>query len=58
MAGWMQCAAESYRLEGPGVFFRGLGTTLCRAFLVNAVLFSVYEGTLKGLHSHDPANPA
>lgn len=58
MQGWMQCAAESYRLEGPGVFFRGLGTTLCRAFLVNAVLFSVYEATLKALHSHDPANAA
>lgn len=41
----MHCAAESYRQEGRGVFFRGLGTTLCRAFVVNAVLFSVYEAS-------------
>lgn len=54
----MHCAAESYRQEGPGVFVRGLGTTLCRAFVVNAVLFSVYEAALKVLHSHDPANAA
>ncbi|CAL8463178.1 g2712 [Coccomyxa elongata] len=57
-SGWMHCAAESYRQEGRGVFFRGLGTTLCRAFVVNAVLFSVYEAALQGLHSHDPANAA
>lgn len=34
---------HSYRAEGPGVFFRGLGTTLGRAFVVNGAIFSAYE---------------
>ncbi len=55
-AGWMHCAAESYREEGMSVFFRGLGTTLGRAFLVNAVLFSIYEASMHALHAHDSAN--
>lgn len=34
---------QSYRAQGPGVFFRGLGTTLGRAFVVNGAIFSAYE---------------
>lgn len=41
--GFVDCAVRSYRGEGGGVFFRGLGTTLARAFLVNGAIFSVYE---------------
>ena len=52
----MHCALESYRDEGVSVFFRGLGTTLSRAFVVNAVLFSVYEASMHALHAHDSAN--
>jgi solute carrier family 25 carnitine/acylcarnitine transporter 20/29 len=42
---------RSYAAEGARVFFRGLGATLCRAFLVNGAIFSAYElshGLLKG----------
>jgi solute carrier family 25 carnitine/acylcarnitine transporter 20/29 len=49
---------QSYREEGMQVFFRGLGTTVCRAFLVNSVLFSVYEACMHAMHAHDPANAA
>ncbi len=42
-AGWADCAARSYQEEGANVFVRGLGATLARAFLVNAVIFSAYE---------------
>ena len=41
--GFVDCAVRSYQGEGPGVFIRGLGTTLARAFLVNGAIFSVYE---------------
>ena len=34
---------QSYREEGLQVFFRGLGTTLGRAFVVNGVIFAAYE---------------
>lgn len=43
---WAHCAQKSYREEGPGVFVRGLNATLARAFMVSAVIFSVYEGAL------------
>jgi hypothetical protein len=31
------------REEGPGVFTRGMGATLSRAFIVNAAIFAVFE---------------
>lgn len=43
---WVDCAHKSYREEGAGVFVRGLSATLTRAFVVSAVIFSVYEGAL------------
>jgi hypothetical protein len=37
------CVIRSYKIEGLGVFFRGLWPTLLRGFPVNAVTFYVYE---------------
>jgi hypothetical protein len=42
-AGWVDCAVQSHRQEGAGVFVRGLSTTLGRAFVVNGAIFGVYE---------------
>ena len=57
-AGWWSCARHIYEAEGARAFTRGLGTTLSRAFIVNAVLFSGYEAALQALSGHDPANAA
>ena len=57
-AGWWGCARQMYEGEGAMAFTRGLGTTLSRAFIVNAVLFSSYEAALQALSGHDPANAA
>ena len=56
--GWWSCARRIYQTEGRRAFTRGLGTTLSRAFIVNAVLFSGYEATMQALCGHDPANAA
>ncbi|CAK0784468.1 hypothetical protein CVIRNUC_007672 [Coccomyxa viridis] len=56
--GWWSCARRIYQTEGRGAFTRGLGTTLSRAFIVNAMLFSGYEATMQALCGHDPANAA
>ncbi|KAH8556904.1 mitochondrial carrier domain-containing protein [Umbelopsis sp. PMI_123] len=37
------CVVRSWRTEGPGVFVRGIGPTVLRAFPVNAVTFWIYE---------------
>jgi len=34
----LDCAIKSYRNEGVGSFFRGIGPTLCRAAPVNAMV--------------------
>ena len=47
--GWLDCARQSYRQEGFGVFFRGLNATLSRAFLTNGAIFSAYELCHKAL---------
>ena len=39
------CARTLYAEGGGMIFFRGLQTTMLRAFLVNAVIFPLYEGT-------------
>ncbi|KAI8891255.1 mitochondrial carrier [Backusella circina FSU 941] len=41
------CVVRSYKTEGLGVFFRGLGPTLLRGFPVNAVTFYAYEVVMK-----------
>jgi solute carrier family 25 (mitochondrial carnitine/acylcarnitine transporter), member 20/29 len=35
----LDCALQSYRNEGFGTFFRGIGPTLCRAAPVNAMVY-------------------
>ena len=50
-----------YRQEGAGVFFRGLNATLCRAFLCNGAIFTVYEFShklLKNMDGHVAPAPA
>ncbi|KAL4859060.1 Mitochondrial arginine transporter BAC2 [Chlorella vulgaris] len=46
--GWVDCARQSLANEGREVFFKGLSTTLARAFLVNGAIFSAYELAHKG----------
>ncbi|KAI8330057.1 mitochondrial carrier domain-containing protein [Chlamydoabsidia padenii] len=46
------CVVRSYRSEGVGVFFRGLGPTVLRGFPVNAVTFLMYEWVMAWLDAH------
>lgn len=50
-AGWVDCARQAYAAEGAAPFFRGLSTTLGRAFLVNGAIFTAYELSHKLLSS-------
>lgn len=45
--GIMDCARKSYNKGGWYVFFRGLNSSIVRAFPVNAVTFFVYEMIMK-----------
>lgn len=45
--GMIDCFRKSYQTEGNAVFTRGLGSTLLRAFPMNAVCFLVVSLTLK-----------
>ena len=45
--GIWHCAATSYKAEGMSVFFKGLETTIVRAFPVNAIIFITYEVLMK-----------
>ncbi|KAL4459023.1 hypothetical protein ABPG75_013888 [Micractinium tetrahymenae] len=49
--GWVDCARQAYAAEGLAPFFRGLSTTLGRAFLVNGAIFTSYELSHKLLSS-------
>lgn len=42
-----EVARQAYRIEGAGVFFRGLGICSIRAFVVNAVQWAVYEWMMR-----------
>jgi len=42
--GWAAVVRQAWREEGFSAFFRGAGATLSRAFLVNGVIFYVFEG--------------
>lgn len=50
-AGWVDCARQTYAAEGSAPFFRGLSTTLGRAFLVNGAIFTAFELSHKLLSS-------
>lgn len=52
--GIMDCIRTSAREEGNQVFWRGLGPSLARAFLVNGAIFSAYELSLRYLSPRSP----
>ncbi|EPE26952.1 Mitochondrial carrier [Glarea lozoyensis ATCC 20868] len=47
--GAIEIAQNAYRVEGMGVFFRGLGVCSFRAFIVNAAQWAVYEWIMREL---------
>lgn len=47
--GIVDCFRQSVRKEGHSVLWRGVGTTVSRAFLVNGAIFTAYETALKFL---------
>jgi solute carrier family 25 (mitochondrial carnitine/acylcarnitine transporter), member 20/29 len=47
--GAVEIARNSYRSEGPGMFFRGLTVCSIRAFIVNAAQWAVYEWIMNEL---------
>ncbi|XP_038897061.1 mitochondrial arginine transporter BAC2-like [Benincasa hispida] len=49
--GIVDCLSKSVREEGYRVLWRGLGTAVARAFVVNGAIFSAYEITLRCLFS-------
>lgn len=52
--GIMDCIRTSARQEGNQVFWRGLGPSLARAFVVNGAIFSAYELSLRYLSPPSP----
>lgn len=48
-SGIADCFRKSIQEEGYGVLWRGLGTAVTRAFLVNGAIFSAYEVALRFL---------
>ncbi|XP_071733471.1 mitochondrial arginine transporter BAC2-like [Rutidosis leptorrhynchoides] len=51
--GIVDCFRKSVRNDGVSVLFRGLGSTLFRAFVVNGAVFTAYETTLRCLFNND-----
>ncbi|GAB2228112.1 hypothetical protein Droror1_Dr00009942 [Drosera rotundifolia] len=49
--GIIDCYTKSVRQEGHGVLWRGLGTAVSRAFVVNGAIFMAYELSLRCLFS-------
>ncbi|KAK9066243.1 hypothetical protein SSX86_013564 [Deinandra increscens subsp. villosa] len=45
--GIVDCFKKSVTNDGYGVLFRGLGTAVCRAFVVNGAIFTAYETALR-----------
>jgi solute carrier family 25 folate transporter 32 len=43
-----------FREEGPGAFYRGMGTNLIRVIPTCAITFTVYEYALKLINGIDP----
>ena len=50
--GIVDCFRKSVREEGYRVLWRGLGTAVTRAFVVNGAIFSAYELALRFLANH------
>lgn len=49
--GIIDCFARSVAEEGHHVLWRGLGATVARAFVVNGVVFTAYEMTLRCMYT-------
>ncbi|XP_022714968.1 mitochondrial arginine transporter BAC2-like [Durio zibethinus] len=47
--GIIDCLHKSVKQDGYGVLWRGLGTAVARAFVVNGAIFSAYENALRCL---------
>jgi solute carrier family 25 (mitochondrial carnitine/acylcarnitine transporter), member 20/29 len=56
--GAWQCAVQSLREDGPGVFVRGLSATLVRAFIVNAAIFASFEAATAAMNDLGPGGAA
>jgi solute carrier family 25 (mitochondrial carnitine/acylcarnitine transporter), member 20/29 len=50
--GIADCFKKSVREEGLPVLWRGLGTAVARAFVVNGAIFSAYELALRFLNAN------
>ncbi|CAI9087759.1 OLC1v1021051C1 [Oldenlandia corymbosa var. corymbosa] len=57
--GIVNCFRRSVKEEGYRVLWRGLGTAVARAFVVNGAIFTAYETTLRCFYTNNsPANHA
>lgn len=55
-SGIIDCFRQSVKEEGYRVLWRGLGTAVTRAFVVNGAIFTAYETALRCLYTNnDPA---
>ena len=45
--GFIDCAKQLLKKEGPSVFLVGFGPAIFRAFFLHSIIFSVYETTLR-----------
>ena len=52
-SGFWHCCVKSYKEEGISVFGKGIGSTLLRAFPVNAATFAVVTLTLRSMRSKE-----
>lgn len=50
-SGILDCFATSVRQEGYSVLWRGLGTAVARAFVVNGAVFTAYESALRCIYA-------
>ncbi|KAI8473234.1 MAG: mitochondrial carrier domain-containing protein [Monoraphidium minutum] len=57
-SGAWHCAVQSVREEGRGVFAKGLGATLSRAFVVNAAIFACFEAATAAMDDLGAPAPA
>ncbi|KAL4559978.1 hypothetical protein LXL04_032126 [Taraxacum kok-saghyz] len=55
-SGIVDCFRKSVKNDGMGVLFRGFGSTVCRAFIVNGAIFTVYESALRVLNDSTLGN--
>ncbi|PIN05907.1 Mitochondrial carrier protein [Handroanthus impetiginosus] len=50
--GLIDCFRRSVKQEGYNLLWRGLGTTIARAFIVNGAVFTAYETALRCIHNN------